>query len=132
MRGVFDSRVLEIKRSRILYIYMPRTIPIKAHRPLDLDSNITTMSPNNGAMEALKARSRTSSISSLDDFDESYFYQNYVPLSSLPTPPLSYSTNTSRQQSPESLFPGETLDAALLGIAPPLPNMVYHILQNSG
>jgi hypothetical protein len=55
------------------------------------------------------------SSSSASSFDDSYFYQNYVPLSNLPTPPLMYSnTSTSRQPS-ESLFPNEPLSPALLG-----------------
>ncbi len=60
------------------------------------------------------SRSRSSSVSSFDD--ESYFSKTYVPLSSLPTPPLSAHSNHSRQQTSESLFsPEEILDPELLG-----------------
>ena len=71
----------------------------------------------------MPSRARTSSESS---FDESYFSKTYVPLSSLPTPPLSSHSNvSSRLQCPDVLFSaGEVLDPELLGkifpqIAPP-------------
>ncbi|KAE8447759.1 hypothetical protein EG329_010153 [Mollisiaceae sp. DMI_Dod_QoI] len=68
------------------------------------------------------ARSRSSSESS--SFDESYFFKTYVPLSSLPTPPLSHSRNNSRQQSPEAFSPDEILDPDLLGPAIHLTNLI--------
>lgn len=56
---------------------------------------------------------------SLEDI-ESYFSKPYIPLSSLPTPPLYTSTSsrrTSRQASPDLFYPGpdELLSAELLG-----------------
>jgi hypothetical protein len=58
----------------------------------------------------------TSSRSGSDSsFDDSFFLKTYVPLSNLPTPPLGYSSNSTRQQSPEVLNPGEALDPELLG-----------------
>jgi len=67
----------------------------------------------------MASRSGTSSLSS--SFDESYFSKTYVPLSNLPTPPLSLHSNAStRQQSPEALFsPGEIQDPELLGTSFP-------------
>jgi hypothetical protein len=62
------------------------------------------------------SRSRSSSISSFDDFDEDYFSKTYVPLSSLPTPPPSSHSNNSCQQLPESLVDCEhVLEPELLG-----------------
>ncbi|KAH8784772.1 hypothetical protein F5882DRAFT_428438 [Hyaloscypha sp. PMI_1271] len=72
----------------------------------------------------MASRSQSSSLSS--SFDESYFSKTYVPLSSLPTPPLSSHSNTStRQQSPETIFsPGEVPDPELLGPAIHLTNLI--------
>lgn len=60
------------------------------------------------------ARSRSGSESS---FDDSFFLKTYIPLSNLPTPPLSYTRNHTRQQSLEFVLPGEDLDHELLGPA---------------
>jgi hypothetical protein len=67
----------------------------------------------------MASQSRSSSLSS--SFDDSYFSKTYIPLSSLPTPPLSSHSNPStRQQSPEALFsPGETPNPKLLGTSFP-------------
>lgn len=67
------------------------------------------------------ARSRSSSCAS---FDDSYFYQNYVPLSNLPTPPLGHSNSTTRPSSLLLLFPNEPLAPALLGPAIHLTNLI--------
>ncbi|CZR62298.1 uncharacterized protein PAC_12195 [Phialocephala subalpina] len=61
---------------------------------------------------------------STSSFTESYFTKTYVPLSSLPTPPLSHSRNNSRQQSPEAFSPGQVLDPELFGPAIHLTNLI--------
>ncbi|KAE9363670.1 hypothetical protein N431DRAFT_448250 [Stipitochalara longipes BDJ] len=84
----------------------------------------TTNIMNNAMTPPMASRSRSSSLSS--SFDESYFSKTYVPLSSLPTPPLSSHSNSStRQQSPEAFFsPGEISDPDLLGPAIHLTNLI--------
>lgn len=69
----------------------------------------------NSMTPPMATRSRNSSVSS---FDEAYFSKTYVPLSNLPTPPLSSHSNDSTQVQPaEELFsPEEYLDPQLIGI----------------
>lgn len=58
-------------------------------------------------------------------FNDSYFDKTYVPLSSLPTPPLSHSRSNSRQQSPASFSSDDVLDPELIGtIFPRFP--IFH------
>ena len=52
------------------------------------DSNNAALNANMTPPMAEKASSRSPSVES--DFDESYFERTYVPLSNLPTPPLSH------------------------------------------
>ncbi|KAF8859072.1 hypothetical protein BDZ45DRAFT_590241 [Acephala macrosclerotiorum] len=56
--------------------------------------------------------------------DSPYFTKTYVPLSSLPTPPLSHSRTNSRQQTPEAFSPGQILDPELFGPALHLKNLI--------
>ncbi|KAF4636578.1 hypothetical protein G7Y89_g1505 [Cudoniella acicularis] len=75
----------------------------------------------------MASRSRSSSSASFDEsYFESYFSKTYVPLSNLPTPPLSSHSNpSSRQRSPENfLSVGEVLDPNLLGPATHLTNLI--------
>jgi hypothetical protein len=58
-------------------------------------------------------RSRSSSCAS--SFDESFFYQNYVPLSNLPTPPLGCSSATTSRPTSDLIIADELLDPALFG-----------------
>jgi hypothetical protein len=63
--------------------------------------------------------SRRSSVSSFDDeYIEFFLAKTYVPLSNLPTPPLSsHSNNNLHQDYPEDILaPGEILDPNLLGM----------------
>jgi len=57
---------------------------------------------------------------------ESYFSKPYIPLSSLPTPPLcsSSSRSTSRQASPDFDSPNQALDDSLFGPATHLTNLI--------
>jgi hypothetical protein len=75
-----------------------------------------TMTP---PMTSSCPRSRSSSVSSVSSFDsEAYFSKTYVPLSSLPTPPMSSHSNSFSQQLPEALFSTEQiLDPELLGMS---------------
>ncbi|KAH8597144.1 hypothetical protein B0O99DRAFT_508464 [Bisporella sp. PMI_857] len=74
----------------------------------------------NSYVPPLSSHSRDSSSSS---FEDSYFYRPYKPLSNLPTPPLT-SASTTRQTSPEVLFPGQTIDPQLFGPATHLTNLI--------
>jgi hypothetical protein len=53
-----------------------------------------------------------------DDFDDDYFFKTYVPLSNLPTPPLSSRSATAPKQFPRHLLIEEDLDPELLGMDP--------------
>ncbi|PQE31216.1 cyclin protein [Rutstroemia sp. NJR-2017a WRK4] len=75
---------------------------------------------------SMASRKRSSSISSVESFDSDFFEQTYVPLSNLPTPPLSsHSHDITAEQSPVSLFSSdEILDPELLGPAIHLTNLI--------
>lgn len=70
------------------------------------------------SMSPRKRSSSISSNSSVESFDSDFFEQTYVPLSNLPTPPLSsHSYDTTAAQSPISLFSSdEILDPEFLGV----------------
>ncbi|KAG0649081.1 hypothetical protein D0Z07_4375 [Hyphodiscus hymeniophilus] len=71
------------------------------------------------------SRSRSNSVSSDSSLDEDYFFRTYVPLSNLPTPPLTFSSNDSSYQLSPDLFPqDEYLDPKLLGPAIHLTNLI--------
>ncbi|KAB8290064.1 hypothetical protein EYC80_010390 [Monilinia laxa] len=78
------------------------------------------------SMSSRKRSSSTSSISSMESFDSDFFEQTYVPLSNLPTPPLSsHSYDTTAAPSPISLFSSdEILDPEFLGPAIHLTNLI--------
>ncbi|ESZ91635.1 hypothetical protein SBOR_7997 [Sclerotinia borealis F-4128] len=84
------------------------------------------MNPTMTPPLSMSSRKRSSSISSIESFDSDFFDQTYVPLSNLPTPPLSsHSYDTTAAQSPISLFsPDEILDSEFLGPAIHLTNLI--------
>ncbi|KAF7867001.1 uncharacterized protein EAF02_009787 [Botrytis sinoallii] len=84
------------------------------------------MNPTMSPPLSMSSRKRSSSISSFDSFDSDFFEQTYVPLSNLPTPPLSsHSYDTTAAQSPISLFSSdEILDPDYLGPAIHLTNLI--------
>ncbi|KAL3418315.1 hypothetical protein PVAG01_10031 [Phlyctema vagabunda] len=70
---------------------------------------------------------RNMSISSVDSFDEEYFLKTYVPLSNLPTPPLSAQSSSSsgRIETPKSLnLSFDELDPDLLGPSIYMTNLI--------
>ncbi|QSZ35665.1 hypothetical protein DSL72_006787 [Monilinia vaccinii-corymbosi] len=75
---------------------------------------------------SMSSRKRSSSASSVESFDSDFFHQTYVPLSNLPTPPLSsHPYDTAAAQSPISLFGSdEILAPEFLGPAIHLTNLI--------
>ncbi|KAM3077238.1 hypothetical protein ACMFMG_003298 [Clarireedia jacksonii] len=75
---------------------------------------------------SMASRKRSSSISSIESFDSDFFEQTYVPLSNLPTPPLSsHSHDITAEQSPVSFFSSdEILDPEFQGPAIHLTNLI--------
>ncbi|KAI9639950.1 hypothetical protein NHQ30_011680 [Ciborinia camelliae] len=88
--------------------------------------NSPIMNPTMTPPLSMSSRKRSSSISSIESFDSDFFEQTYVPLSNLPTPPLSsHSYDTTAAQSPISLFSSdEILYPEFLGPAIHLTNLI--------
>lgn len=84
------------------------------------------MNPTMSPPLSMSSRKRSSSISSIESFDSDFFDQTYVPLSNLPTPPLSsHSYDNTAAHSPISLFSSdEILDSEVLGPAIHLTNLI--------